>query len=611
MIDWDKTYKKFGYKKCDKTKKVIVVCNGCSADVEVTKNRFYCNKRRNGGKYQCFECSKKVMSEKASVGIKNKWKDPEYRKKQEGRKHSDDLKKQARERSTKLWSDPMYIEKYKAGFNPDVARENLDRARSKGLETVRKNLKNKWKDKSYRSKMSEQSLLLWQDEQYRNKVIANYKSSLNERSRQKMSEAAKRAWRSDEYRKNWLVSFLDSFTDDRRLEIGIRSAKQWADPKYRAKIEDQWDDDKRRWMADICRDWWTDERRSAVSELMLERWSDDEWRNKCIQAFLASWTDERRQAARDWWTDERRQAASERSRLLWKDPEYVKKFIDLLGRPSSLENQFASILRDYNVEFEQQVHIGPYLFDFQIGDILVEIQGDYWHRLERTVAKDKSKATYIDRYFPNLKLLYLWEHEFYELEKVRHFVESIVGGVNVIDFSFDDVIVDFDVLFDDAGAIFEKYHYKSNIGRGGLIIGARLGFELIACCVFSNPTRNVIGGELTRFVIHPRYQKKNFASWFLSRATKFALDKFGYLFTFADPNFNHYGTVYLASNWSLVGESRSDYWYVGDGGWVMHKKTLWNRAKNLCMREGEFANIFGYSKVWGLPKVKYEKRKKG
>ena len=154
--------------------------------------------------------------------------------------------------------------------------------------------------------------------------------------------------------------------------------------------------------------------------------------------------------------------------------------------------------------------------------------------------------------------------------------------------------------------LFEKYHYKSNIGRGGLIIGVRFDSKLIACCVFSSPTRNVDGGELTRFVIHPRFQKKNLASWFLSKASKLGLEKFGKLFTFADPNFNHNGSIYLASNWNYVGDTKSDYWYVNDEGWVMHKKTLWNRAVNMSMKESEFAILFGYNKVWGLPKKKFE-----
>ena len=74
---------------------------------------------------------------------------------------------------------------------------------------------------------------------------------------------------------------------------------------------------------------------------------------------------------------------------------------------------------------------------------------------------------------------------------------------------------------------------------------------------------------------------------------------------YADPNFNHNGALYLASNWKYVGDIKSDYWYVNSDKWIMHKKTLWNRAVNMGMGESEFAKLFGYIKVWGLPKKKF------
>lgn len=37
-----------------------------------------------------------------------------------------------------------------------------------------------------------------------------------------------------------------------------------------------------------------------------------------------------------------------------------------------------------------------------------------------------------------------------------------------------------------------------------------------------------------------------------------------------------------------------------------YQKTLWNRSRNMCMTEKEYAEFFGYIKVWGLPKKKYE-----
>lgn len=584
-------------------RKIKVICYKCNNQYDVYEVTYYRNKKKNNG-YFCNDCYKKIQPEIVRQIIKNKWKDPIYRSKQISRKHTDALKQQARDRSNKLWKDKSYQEKYFKNFDPNKARLNLDKARveSSRINSIR--LKEKWKDVSYKEKMSKQSKMLWGDDNYKQKIKDGFNKILTNEYRERLSKEAKERWCDVNYRNNWLRSFLDSFNDDRKMEISMQSSKNWGDDSYREKIESHWDDDKRKWMSNVCSKWWTDDKCSEISEIMLERWSDKDWRDKCVKSFIEAWTDERKQKVKEWWTPERRMIASERTRLKWKDPQYVQKFLNMIGRPSSLEIQFANILDDYKIKYEQQVHIGPYLFDFKINNYLIEIQGDYWHKLNKTIIKDKTKAEYIDKYFSELRLLYVWEHEFYQIEKINRFIENLFGSINIVEYLFDDLIIS-NISYDEAKSLFEKYHYKSSIGRGGLIIGVKLRNELIASCVFTNPTRNVPGGELTRFVIHPQYRKENLASWFLSRATKIALKEYNSLFTFADPNFNHNGSIYLASNWKYVGETKSDYWYISNDGWVMHKKTLWNKATNLCMKESEFAEHFGYKKVWGIPKKKY------
>lgn len=612
MIDWDKTEKQFGYRTCRGTFKVVVICHICSHEIIVTKNRYCQNKIRNNGYYRCLECSKVDLATRTSIGIKKKWLDTQYRQKQENKKHSDTLKKQARDRSIRLWRDDEYKDKFKEGFNPDIARSNLAKARSTSKELYSKIMKEKWKDESYKTKMAQQFKSTWKDKTYRDKVVNGLKKSLSSPEiKLKMSQNAKELWKDENYRKNWLMSFLESFTPERRNKISVDSLKNWSNYEYIEHMKKMWTDDKKQEISNLCREWWTNEKKTEVSRLMLERWSDDKWHAKFISAFINSWTNpERVRKAIEWWTLDRRLEASKRSQLLWNNPEYVKKQLAFISKPSSLENQLADILKEYNVKFKPQVHIGPYLFDFEVeakfGCVLIEVQGDYWHNRDKTIIKDRAKATYIERYFPEKRLLYIWEHEFYQMEKVRNFVESLVTDIKLIEFEFSELVLDKEINFNEAKGLFEKYHYKSSIGRGGMIIGVRLKDNLIACCVFSSPTRNVSGGELTRFVIHPKFQKKNLASWFLSKASKIALEKFNFLFTFVDPNFNHSGSIYLASNWVFSGETKSDYWYVSDQGWVIHKKTLWNRATNLGMKEKDFAKTFKYKQVWGLPKKKYE-----
>ena len=68
------------------------------------------------------------------------------------------------------------------------------------------------------------------------------------------------------------------------------------------------------------------------------------------------------------------------------------------------------------------------------------------------------------------------------------------------------------------------------------------------------------------------------------------------LVAFADSTIGHFGTIYKATNWEFDGKTDNSYYYVNDDGFVMHKKTLYNRAVKMTMKEKEFANKYGYKK---------------
>jgi hypothetical protein len=65
------------------------------------------------------------------------------------------------------------------------------------------------------------------------------------------------------------------------------------------------------------------------------------------------------------------------------------------------------------------------------------------------------------------------------------------------------------------------------------------------------------------------------------------------------------GTIYKASNWILDGEVAPDYWYADDSGYICHKKTLWNKAKQMGMTESEYCEKYDYMKVLGNKKFRY------
>ena len=75
--------------------------------------------------------------------------------------------------------------------------------------------------------------------------------------------------------------------------------------------------------------------------------------------------------------------------------------------------------------------------------------------------------------------------------------------------------------------------------------------------------------------------------------------------SFSDSTFNHCGTIYKASNWLWDGVIKSDDWYRDGDGYVCHKKTLWNKAKQMVMTEGEYCEKYGYVKVFGGEKSRF------
>lgn len=358
-------------------------------------------------------------------------------------------------------------------------------------------------------------------------------------------------------------------------------------------------------------------------------------------------------------TDEYREKCSERNRKLWLDPEYRKKIYDAkntpefkakmrkiisspeyiaklsnaaanLPRVSSLQTILYSILDDLGVEYFRERDngpddvgcvVGPYHFDCVVPrpglkTLLIECNGNWVHSLPGNSEADRRKAEYINQYHSGqYELKYIWEHEFANYNKVYELLQYWLGIAknSVEDFDFGQVDIK-TCPAADYRLLLSKYHYLANAGRGGIAHGAYLGGELIAVCVFSPlPRQNITVGnfnseavrDLSRFCIHPKYQKKNFGSWFISRCIKILDHKYKAVVAYSDTTFNHTGALYAACNFKLDGEVKPEYWYLSSDGWVMHKKTLYNKAVSLGMKEAEYATAFGYHKVFGGKKLRY------
>ncbi len=407
--------------------------------------------------------------------------------------------------------------------------------------------------------------------------------------------------------------------------------------------------------------------KTAISIAVSKLWQDGDYRQKIISALTSDHSRELRRAkSRKMWSDEfraryrsaeYRSKVSEASKLLWRDDNYRRKVLTaknteahkaLMARIinsheykrklsiaasklpsiSSLQKLLYSMLDDLGVTYEKEIAegnpnciIGPWSFDCVIPrpgqrTLLIECNGDWVHSLPHKIIADKAKATYINTYCADThELKYLWEHQFASHQTVVELLKYWMGiaDLETIPFEFSDVEIKAAAPI-DYRALLQKYHYLANAGRGGIAYGAYVNDVLIGVCIFSPlPRQNIsIGGytaeqarDLSRFCVHPNYRKPNFGSWFISKCLKMLPSKYKIIVAYADTTFNHNGGLYLASNFTHDLTTPPDYWYRSGNGWVMHKKTLYNKAKNLSITESEYATRFGYTKVISGSKLRF------
>lgn len=476
------------------------------------------------------------------------------------------------------WKNPNYRAKALSGVN-NVSKE-LRSYRSRKMwnnpgnkKKISESIKRRWEDSEYRSLRSEQSQEHWRDDEYRKKITG--RATANHVTK---------------------FSVMPEFEKPRsitRNEFSNIIRKSWNKPGHREFMS------------------------KMMSERIKELWSRPEYREK-LSATMSTKT--------------HRELKRKIAEKTWQEPNFREKMaIARSNQPriSSQQEMLYKVLSDLGLEFFEEgpnTRIGFYVFDCLIPkqkglakDILIEVQGDYWHSLPETKRSDKGKFTYIDRYFPDYEIMYIWEREFYSHNRVRNRIKQKLGisAVESVDYSFEDVIIE-KCDRKSNKEFLDLYHYLGP-NRGGTVYGAYLGQDLIAVCQFSPPVRKEVATahnlkyenvlELSRFCIHPSYQKRNFASWFISRAVqKISGNKLlKLLVAFSDTIMGHHGTIYRASNWTLDGETKPDYWYEDKDGYVMHKKTLWDRASRMKMKEREFAERYKYKKIWGGKKLRFIK----
>lgn len=296
------------------------------------------------------------------------------------------------------------------------------------------------------------------------------------------------------------------------------------------------------------------------------------------------------------------------------------------GRLSKLQAAFYRILDENRINYlkedSPECRFGHWLFDCRIvhnnHDFLVEVRGDYIHSQSKNIAKDRAKATYMERYFPQIPIKYIWEHEFGATNRVKQQVRRWLDleEIQPVSFSLRDLVLR-EISEDEATIFLAAFHYLGKL-VGRIRIGAFLGDTLVAVGVWGAPTRYETAErlgcttrtclELRRFVIHDAYHKKNCGSYLLARMERMLPSSVKVLVSFADPGVGHDGALYRAANWQHDGNTTPSFYYIDGDGYVLLKKTLFNLAKKMHMKERDYAETYGYEKITTPPKYRFVKR---
>lgn len=372
--------------------------------------------------------------------------------------------------------------------------------------------------------------------------------------------------------------------------------------------------------------------RERISRWAKKQWADESYRSHQI--------DLRSQ-------DEYRRRASAHSNKLWANPTYRALIINALdkARPSSapksnissLQTILYKILEDLGLDYEQEGRgtiVGPiitsqqrfegYSFDCLVRHngrtLLIDCHGEYWHRGEVRLGRDRAKSTFINNYFPQYELLVIWEYEYRSPTRIKTIISERLGLTPPVpaEFSFDELEIATEEVTPELHCFLATNHYLANIGRSGSYrVIARHRDQIVGAAIFASPTRKEsyerLGVkkteilELTRFCIHSAYHKKNFASWLIGKAVRLVRvnkQTVRVLLSFADSGFGHNGTIYKATNWRHDGDVKPDYWYSDGKDWY-HKKSIWDLANKLGQNESTYAATRGLRKVTGRGKHRF------
>jgi hypothetical protein len=434
------------------------------------------------------------------------------------------------------------------------------------------------------------------DETVRRKITAirpeSVRNTRSKKSRNKISRSCAEKWKDDEY-----IAKVRASTSTLEYKAALSKAA-----KMHLNLAE--------WSK-------SDTGRAAVSERAKRLWSDPEYYAKQSQYFA-----------------DRAVSLSEGSKRTFADPQKRAAWIAKIRasnvknranqpRISSTQAQLYYILENSGIRYYEEgddTIISPfYIVDCIIPkqqdmerDLIIEVQGEYWHSLDRVKLKDRQKKTYIERHTDS-DLLCLLELDMCCWLEVASKLESFGLKLCTVKCDVDNLTV---ARIDehDIRLFYSIFHYANSVRKGATSFGAYLGDMLVAAISYTYPIRKEVaifqglsGGEvieISRLARITNIDCSNLLSWLIGKTRRMLPDSVKAIVSFSDSTQGHTGGVYRACGFENNGIVSKDYHYESASG-RYHKKTIWDMSKKFKMSERDYANLHGLYRVLDDEKTRW------
>ena len=410
----------------------------------------------------------------------------------------------------------------------------------------------------------------------------------------KISESCKLKWKDEQY--------IDKVKFGTNTEKYLEALRKHGIDNYDATLG--------RWIK-------SEDGRSSISDIVKKRWSNTEYYESQKPHFVS------RAATASNAAIIALQDPIKRASWIAKIQKSNSKRIETRGWISSSQRQFYYLLESSGINYIPEgpnTRVGPfYVVDCiipkqqsMVKDLVVEIQGEYWHSLPKTIIRDQQKKTYIQRH-TDYDLLQFKELNLSSFEDTKNILLQYGIDIPSLSFSVHDITIK-QITEHDAKDFFSIFHYTSTVRKGAITFGAYYSGFLIAAISYTYPIRNQIAQhynckqneimEISRLARMTNIECNNLLSYFIGKTKKLLPKPVQILISYADSTYGHTGGVYKACGFTHDGDVPPDYHYASQHG-IYHKKTIWDKSKRLKMQEDEYAAIHGLHKIYGNSKTKW------